>query len=141
MFVFWEKLIFHLFSVSYFEIYWPLVSGQKKTFNVLYFFWYYLFLFLVRFYATKQSSVSRNWSATALNLKMKILLTMDLVDIWKISHLLDLLVLPDKPDFPNFLQLYWYTQVSYNSINYRRRTIITRGLYTFYPIFEGQKRF
>ena len=24
---------------------------------------------------------------------------------------------------------------------YRTRTIITRGLYTFYPIFEGQKRF
>ena len=25
--------------------------------------------------------------------------------------------------------------------NYRTRAIITRGLYTFYPIFEGQKRF
>ena len=24
---------------------------------------------------------------------------------------------------------------------YRTRAIITRGLYTFYPIFEGQKRF
>ena len=26
-------------------------------------------------------------------------------------------------------------------INYRTRAIITRGLYTFYPIFEGQKHF
>ena len=25
-------------------------------------------------------------------------------------------------------------------LNYRTRAIITRGLYTFYPIFEGQKR-
>ena len=24
---------------------------------------------------------------------------------------------------------------------YRTRAIITRGLYTFYPLFEGQKRF
>ena len=24
---------------------------------------------------------------------------------------------------------------------YRTRAIITRGLYTFYPIFKGQKRF
>ena len=31
----------------------------------------------------------------------------------------------------------------HNDINkdtYRTRAIITRGLYTFYPIFEGQKR-
>ena len=27
-----------------------------------------------------------------------------------------------------------------DSISYRTRAIITRGLYTFYPIFEGQKR-
>ena len=25
--------------------------------------------------------------------------------------------------------------------SYRTRAIITRGMYTFYPIFEGQKRF
>ena len=25
--------------------------------------------------------------------------------------------------------------------NYRTRAIITRGLYIFYPLFEGQKRF
>ena len=31
------------------------------------------------------------------------------------------------------ISMYWY-------FNYRTRTIITRGLYTFYPIFEGQKR-
>ena len=31
-------------------------------------------------------------------------------------------------------------QFSYGLI-YRSRAIITRGLYTFYPIFEGQKRF
>ena len=43
MFVFWEKLIFHTFSVSYFEIYWPLVAihnvgavffSQKRKKNV-----------------------------------------------------------------------------------------------------------
>ena len=28
MFVFWEKLIFHTFSVSYFEIYWPLERNK-----------------------------------------------------------------------------------------------------------------
>ena len=28
-----------------------------------------------------------------------------------------------------------------NLSNYRTRTIITRGLYTFYPLFEVQKRF
>ena len=27
------------------------------------------------------------------------------------------------------------------SSTYRTRAIITRGLYTFYPIFESQKRF
>ena len=26
-------------------------------------------------------------------------------------------------------------------LSYRMRTIITRGLYIFYPLFEGQKRF
>ena len=26
-------------------------------------------------------------------------------------------------------------------LNYRTRAIITRGLYIFYPLFEGQKRF
>ena len=30
---------------------------------------------------------------------------------------------------------------SYYLSMYRTRAIITRGLYTFYPIFEGQKRF
>ena len=27
------------------------------------------------------------------------------------------------------------------NFTYRTRAIITRGLYTFYPLFEGQKRF
>ena len=27
------------------------------------------------------------------------------------------------------------------SLKYRTRAIITRGLYIFYPLFEGQKRF
>jgi hypothetical protein len=26
-------------------------------------------------------------------------------------------------------------------LKYRTRAIITRGLYTFYPLFKGQKRF
>ena len=30
---------------------------------------------------------------------------------------------------------------SYKEKNYRTRAIITRGLYTFYPLFKGQKRF
>ena len=28
-----------------------------------------------------------------------------------------------------------------NNVKYCTRAIITRGLYTFYPLFEGQKRF
>ena len=37
--------------------------------------------------------------------------------------------------FPNVLK-----KVHLSNI-YRTRAIITRGLYTFYPLFEGQKRF
>ena len=33
------------------------------------------------------------------------------------------------------------SQTKNNQTKYRTRAIITRGLYIFYPIFEGQKRF
>ena len=39
-----------------------------------------------------------------------------------------------------FNQNYAIVSPSRYSCNYRTRAIITRGLYTFYPIFEGQKR-
>ena len=35
MFVFWEKLISHKFSVSYFEIYWPVVGDLMTVFEDL----------------------------------------------------------------------------------------------------------
>ena len=31
--------------------------------------------------------------------------------------------------------------LAYTYTTYRTRAILTRGLYTFYPIFEAQKRF
>ena len=34
-----------------------------------------------------------------------------------------------------------YFRESHLENEYRTRAIITRGLYTFYPLFEGQKRF
>ena len=53
--------------------------------------------------------------------------------LWKnvTNCLLFLTVVYDYRHRP--ISMYWY-------FNYRTRTIITRGLYTFYPIFEGQKR-
>ena len=46
------------------------------------------------------------------------------------------------PDFGDGrLYLNWIGQVDLHSFDYRTRAIITCGLYTFYPIFEGQKRF
>ena len=43
----------------------------------------------------------------------------------------------------------FYVEITYSqvpnkrvySLNYHTRAIMTRGLYTFYTIFEGQKRF
>ena len=39
------------------------------------------------------------------------------------------------------LQNLYLLYIYISNIIYRTRAIITRGLYTFYPIFEGQKRF
>ena len=44
----------------------------------------------------------------------------------------------DKEFFPGLNQLY---SIKICVVNYRTRAIITRGLYIFYPLFEGQKRF
>ena len=39
------------------------------------------------------------------------------------------------------VDLHWFFEIVVTSQNtYRTRAIITRGLHTFYPIFDGQKR-
>ena len=46
-------------------------------------------------------------------------------------------VVASRPLIVSFLTV----KTSAFQYTYRTRAIITRGLYTFYPIFEGQKRF
>ena len=48
----------------------------------------------------------------------------------------------NSSDLPERIEIIFIHLLSKNNITiYRTRAIITRGLYTFYPLFEGQKCF